>query len=821
MFRCLLLLLCCGCGRETPSSPAGNTATRPAPPVEQVLRVESPPPAPLPQFEVASIRVYTSEPGWNVFVDGSPARAADGGFLLTPCEVQASPGAHTLAITRAGRLDQSRQVLFAPNAEVVFDTAAIPTGESALLAAPYLNLAVGEAVPLHALNTIGNEFDPFVTSDGLAIFFAADRSEGRGIFTAARPSPLHPFEEPRLLRLTSSSEAAASPSIDGAGLRIVYTLPAKGRLRALTRSSPLAEFEEPQILLSDAEEDARYPAAQILSSGDRLYFTRERQGITETRVAFAQANPREPFGQVRIVQFPGEHPRLSSDGLRQYLFDGRQLRRARRSAVNLPFGGSELIAEVSPPHFVPSRGHRQFCVTDDEQWLFYSDDPLGSGDLWMLRLSAGPAWGVPLVGRSIEPRSLAAAAPPPSPETQPFETPTPTPQVPPPPPDPRREPLPYVAFRQQLGQAAAARDFDRALELIDTAQADPRLAEAQELVEWDRQDVQQLIQFWQDVEAAVRELRPGDRLRLGAIPVEFESYADGVLTAKARTTSIQKRLAELDAASIISLVDKRLAQAEPSLKFRAALFLTYAGDGSSSRRRALLTEAGPLGEEFEERLAQREAALAQQELARENISAALARIEQLEQQYPKSAAAAAGAALRERLYQRTEWRPVGSRRWTNGPEGEWTASEERVEGALLLSPRELERFELMMEYRINSDIGSGGVYFRYSGSGRLDRNALKIQLSNDAGMAPHQYCTGSLFAVQEPRVNAAKPLGEWNTFHMSVDGDRLRVWINGQETLRMTFPTSGLPPAGYVALDGVRGGITYRKIILSDQPLRE
>jgi hypothetical protein len=789
--------------------------------VEQVLRVESPPPAPLPQFEVATCRVYTAEPGWNVFVDGSPVRNADGELLRTPCEVQASPGAHTVAVARSGHLDQSREVLFAPNAEVVFDASLSRTGESALLSAPYFNLGVGEAIPLHALNTIGNEFDPFLTSDGLAIYFAADRAEGRGLYTATRPSPLHPFEEPRLLRLTSSSDGVASPSLDAAGLRIVYTLPAKGRLRALIRSSPLAEFEAPQILLSDPEEDARYPSAQILSSGDRLYFTRERQGIVETRVAFAQPNPREPFGQVRIVQIPGEHPRLSSDGLRQYLFDGRQLRRARRSAIHLPFGGTELIAEVSAPNFVPSRGHRQFCVSDDEQWLFYSDDPLGSGDLWMLRLSLGPAWGVPLLGKTIEPRSLAAAAPPPAPETQPFEPPTPAPGVPPPPPDPRRQPLPYVAFRQQLLEAAAARDFDKALELIDSAQADPRLAEAAELVEWDRQDVQQLIQFWQEVEAAVRDLRPGDRLRLGAVAVEFESYAEGVLTAKARTTSVQKRLAELDAGSIISLVDKRLTDAEPALKFRAALFLTYAGDGTSSRRRTLLTESGPLGEEFEERLAQREVVLAQQELARENIAAALTRIEQLEQHSPKSAAAAQGAALRERLYQRTEWRPVGPRRWTTGPLGEWTASEERVEGALLLSPRELERFELMLEYRINSDIGSGGVYFRYSGSGRLDRNALKVQLSNDAGMAPHQYCTGSLFAVQAPRVNAARPLGEWNTFHMSVDGDRLRVQINGQEVLRMTFPTSGLPPAGYVALDGVRGGITYRKIILSDQPLRD
>lgn len=821
--RLLLVLLSgclTGCGSK---DPAPATTARPAatPFREQILSVESVDGPVRPDFPTARCRIYSSDPQWSVFIDGYPVRDADGRIMQTPCEASASPGAHTVTLARAGKVDQSRQVPFGEQAEVDFLTLDAPAGDSLLLAAPYLNTPAGTAISLNTLNTVGNEFDPFVTPDGLAIYFAGERTEGRGIFTATRPSPLHPFEEPRLLRLTSSSDGAASPSLSFAGTMIVYTLPAKGRLRALTRSSPLSDFAEPQILLSDANLEARYPSAQILAAGDRIYFTRDLQGQTETRVAFAQPQGKEPFGGVQVVQFPGEHPRLSSDGLRQYLYDGRQLRRSRRTAINLPFAGTELVTEVSTPGYIPSEGHRQFCVTDDEQWLFCSDDPLGGGDLWMIRLSNGPAWGAPLTGTSIPPRSIALGSPVASPDSELFlgpDRPT-TADAPPPPPDPRRQPLPYVQFRNELSAAAAARDFTRALELIDAAQSDPALQRTGELLEWDRQDVQQLIQFWQEVEGALGRMQPGDKLRLGAITVDFEQYADGVLTTRGRTSTVQKRLAELDAGSIVSLQERSPSAGTPAAKLQAALFLTYSGDRTSGRRGSLLAESGAAGREFQDRLALREASLAEQELARENIAAALDRIERLEREQPQSSAAAKARELRDKLYQRTEWRTVGNRRWTNGPLGEWTAGDNRVEGALLRSPGELERFELLLEYRINSSVGNGGVYFRYSGQGRLDRNALKVQFSNDAGMAPHQFCTGSLFAVQPPRVNAARPLGEWNTLRMSVDGDRLRVRINDQEVLRTQFPTSGLPAAGYVALDGVRGGITYRKIILSDQPL--
>lgn len=809
---CLGLVVLAGCGGdEAPTAPSAG----PRRVQETILSEGVETPAPPPQFTAGSCRIYTNEPGWSVFVDGYPVRTPEGAILQTPCRVEAAAGSHAVSIARSGRLDQSRQVRFADDAELVFETANIPAGESVLLTAPYLDLAVGSPITLNSLNSTGKEFDPFLSPDGRGIVFAADRPEGRGIYSATRTSPLHPFEPPTLLRLTSSNDQAASPSINGDATMIVYTVPAKARLRAFTRPSPLAEFEQPQILLSDEALDARYPSAQITASGDRVYFTREVGGIVETRVAFPTPGKPTQFGNVRIVSFPGEHPRLSQDGLRQYLFDGRTLRRARRQTVSLPFLGTEKVCELTLPRYQTSGGHRQFCVSEDEQWLIYADDPVSAGsDLWIVRLANGPGWGLPLSGATIGPRVIVAAAPQMKPQEEFFEPPPIRPAEPEPPPDPRSLPLPYVGFRAALQAAAAAKEFTKALELIDAAQSNPELRTAAELIEWDRQDVQHLIQFWQDVQAGVRTLKPGDRLRFGSLPVEFEKFADGVITAKARSKSVDKPLIELDAAALVTLADPVLDPQDAADMLRAAVFLTYAGDGSSSRRQQFLKAAGAAGVEFTDRLVGREAELCRMELARENIAAALSRIEAFEKQHAGTPAAEQVVALREALYTRTEWQRLGGRRWQTGPQGEYAAAAGRVDDALLVSPYEVTDFQLSMEYRTTAANGQGGVYFLYGGRGKPDA-ALKVQLSNDAGIARDPYCTGALFGITAPKVNAAKPLDEWNTFQMTVRGTKLTVTINRQEVLQTTFDSGDRGQQGYVALDGVAGGISYRKVILS------
>jgi hypothetical protein len=431
----------------------------------------------------------------------------------------------------------------------------------------------------------------------------------------------------------------------------------------------------------------------------------------------------------------------------------------------------------------------------------------------MVRLSQGPAWGALLQGSPIEPRRVAAA---PDPEQAPKAPPI-EPEQPEPPPDPRSEPLPYAAFRKELLAATSARKFDRALELVAAAQGNPELSDAAQFLEWDREDVQQLQQFWSEFEETLGQMKPGEELRFGAIEVEFESYAEGVITAKARTKSVDKPVSELDAAAVVSIAERAIDKDEQAEALRPAVFLTYSGDGSSSRRQSWLQAAGEAGAKFRSRLAEREAELARKEIARENIAAGLARLKALEERHAGTPAADAAETIRTALYERTQWREAGGRQWKRGPEGEYTAGPERAEGALLVSPREHENFHLSLEYRTNERAGQGGVYFKHPGSGRSDR-ALKIQLSSDAGVRPDLYSTGSLFGLDAPKSNAAPPVGKWARLEVTVVGDRVRVAIDGKEVLSTTFPTSDRPQAGHVALDGVSGGISYRKIILSDRP---
>tara|TARA_B100001123_G_scaffold346070_1_gene394336 strand:+ start:6772 stop:7521 length:750 start_codon:yes stop_codon:yes gene_type:complete len=50
-----------------------------------------------------------------------------------------------------------------------------------------------------------------------------------------------------------------------------------------------------------------------------------------------------------------------------------------------------------------------------------------------------------------------------------------------------------------------------------------------------------------------------------------------------------------------------------------------------------------------------------------------------------------------------------------------------------------------------------------------------------------------------PKVNADKPVGEWNTFHITMVGDRLSVVLNGQQVLE-NAQLPGVPDSGPIAV---------------------
>jgi hypothetical protein len=201
------------------------------------------------------------------------------------------------------------------------------------------------------------------------------------------------------------------------------------------------------------------------------------------------------------------------------------------------------------------------------------------------------------------------------------------------------------------------------------------------------------------------------------------------------------------------------------------------------------------------------------EIGRGRPERALPLLAKIESTYSKTSAAKKVAAAWNQLYSLEEWTRRGSRRWDVKGVA-WRAGLGRSAGSLLLSPRKMAGFELSLEWKTEGETGQGGVFFRYAGSGNLPGDALKLQLSSDAGISADQFSTGALFGVSPPSVNAVKPTGEWNALKIRVDGDAVRVEINGRRVLMTTVADTELPSSGYVALDGIAGGITYRRVLL-------
>jgi hypothetical protein len=364
------------------------------------------------------------------------------------------------------------------------------------------------------------------------------------------------------------------------------------------------------------------------------------------------------------------------------------------------------------------------------------------------------------------------------------------------------------------------RNYQQAANLVREKQADPQLAGDLQLLGWDAAEMVHLQSFWQDLERTLGSMQPGDPIRVNGIAVEFKSYdaPSGLLVAQGKTKTVEKKLAEMKAADLVALVEGRLDKSDAAAQLRVGAFLFYDSKGESKAAASWLQRAGPAGAEFDERQAQRRLRLIEQELKREKLSIALKLIDELLVFAPKSPSSQTAAGYRDNMYTFVKWRPAGPRKWDTTADGAYTAASGKQRNSYLVSPREYGNFELSLEWKTVGELGQGGVYFRYPGSGNPLETAFKIHLANDSGIRPDKFCTGALFNVTAPSANRVAPNGEWNTLHLRVIKERVQVTINGTKVLETTATDPEIPLRGYLALDGALGGITYRKILLVDLP---
>src|SRR5262245_4389907 len=109
-------------------------------------------------------------------------------------------------------------------------------------------------------------------------------------------------------------------------------------------------------------------------------------------------------------------------------------------------------------------------------------------------------------------------------------------------------------------------------------------------------------------------------------------------------------------------------------------------------------------------------------------------------------------------------------------------------GGWLLTEKDYADFEFRCEYRWAKEGGNSGVALRTPEKGDPAYVGMEIQLIDDENwekvskfkLADYQH-TGSVYDVQPAKLQANKPIGEWNTVRIVCRGRKVTVEQNGKE----------------------------------------
>jgi hypothetical protein len=160
----------------------------------------------------------------------------------------------------------------------------------------------------------------------------------------------------------------------------------------------------------------------------------------------------------------------------------------------------------------------------------------------------------------------------------------------------------------------------------------------------------------------------------------------------------------------------------------------------------------------------------------------------------------------------TGWRPLLENRKV-----EWQVAEgitKNVPGAVdILTDQKFWNFKLHAEYRVGPKSNSGiGLRGRY-----------EVQILEDHGRPVSLHGNGALYSRILPTTNASKPANEWQTFDITLVGNRVTVVLNGttivddKEVEGLTAvaidPNEGEP--GPIIIQGDHGAVEFRKLTLT------
>ncbi len=247
-------------------------------------------------------------------------------------------------------------------------------------------------VNLGSVNTKADEDDPFLTPDGLTLYYASNaNSLGTfDILKSQRKASSSPWPRGVRLELNTRDADARSPcfwqgTLYFASNQVEEEFKDKKNFDLVQRKGTRAPLP---LLGVSQKEDELDP--WVTPKGTTFYFSRKTDD--GWRVFEAQGPVPGPIGKAKLVDLPAgyHHATVSASGLVMYLQgplpkDRMGLFRTTRAKVGGPWSRPEPLTELNDEG--GPRGDMSPCLSADGRKLYFaSDRPGGKGglDLWVV-----------------------------------------------------------------------------------------------------------------------------------------------------------------------------------------------------------------------------------------------------------------------------------------------------------------------------------------------------------------------------------------------------------------------------------------------------
>ncbi|HET6354830.1 DUF1080 domain-containing protein, partial [Streptomyces sp.] len=146
-------------------------------------------------------------------------------------------------------------------------------------------------------------------------------------------------------------------------------------------------------------------------------------------------------------------------------------------------------------------------------------------------------------------------------------------------------------------------------------------------------------------------------------------------------------------------------------------------------------------------------------------------------------------------------------------------------GLLWYEKKQFNSYSLKLDWKVAGDDDSG-VFVGFPDPGNDPWAAVKkgYEVQIDASDIPKK-ATGAVYDAKAPdiakRDSALKPPGQWNTYEIRVEGERLQVFLNGVKINDFTNadPARSLKD-GYIGIQNYGAGdeVSFRNIQVKELP---